>query len=168
MPVRRRSTPVSINASTAAFTFSTPASANTTGVVVEPMCPTGVQQHGHAVHRCERLGHTPGKDPSREVVDHRMEIGACPIEQANDGRVNVPHLVWAGRAQSHLRLSGMPRNRGRRQPYWRTGGTTSTATRTPCRAAARGPPRCRSGRGGSRLTSPCPRSLDLDARQSMR
>ena len=32
---KRRSTPVSINASTAAFTFSTPASANTTGVVVE-------------------------------------------------------------------------------------------------------------------------------------
>src|SRR4030095_13528481 len=32
---KRGSTPASTNASTAAFTFSTPASANTTGVVVE-------------------------------------------------------------------------------------------------------------------------------------
>ena len=33
-----------------------------------------------------------------------MEIGAGPIQQANDGRLDVPHLVSSSRAKAHLRL----------------------------------------------------------------
>src|SRR5215472_12094430 len=33
-----------------------------------------------------------------------MKIGAGPGEQADDGRVDVPHLVSSSRAQAHLRL----------------------------------------------------------------
>ena len=51
--------------------------------------PTGVEQHGHTGGRCERVGDSPCQDASREVVDHGMEIGAGPIEQADDSRVDV-------------------------------------------------------------------------------
>jgi hypothetical protein len=34
-----------------AFTFSTPASANTSGVAFEGVAPTGFDKHGHTVHR---------------------------------------------------------------------------------------------------------------------
>jgi hypothetical protein len=62
---------------------------------------------GRAVDRSERLGHAPRQDSSREVIDHGVRIGACPVKQANYGRVDVPHRVRAGRAQPHLRLRRM-------------------------------------------------------------
>src|SRR5713226_4659 len=101
----RRSTPVVIRSSTWAFTFSTPASAKTTGVVSEGVAgPTGVEQHGDAVDGCECVGDSPRQDASREVVDHGMEIGAGPVEQADDGGVDVPHLVGSRRAKPDLRF----------------------------------------------------------------
>ena len=33
-----------------------------------------------------------------------MEIGAGPVEQADDGRVDVPHLVSSSRGKAHLWL----------------------------------------------------------------
>src|ERR1700680_2366146 len=36
-----------------------------------------------------------------------MEIDAGPVEQANDGGVDVPHLVGSCRAQPDLRFHGM-------------------------------------------------------------
>ena len=33
---------------------------------------TGVEQHGEAVDRCERVGDPPRQNPSGKVVDHRM------------------------------------------------------------------------------------------------
>ena len=104
----RRSTPVEMRASTWAFTFSTPASANTTGVVSEGVAPRlASSQHGHAVHRRECIGDSPRQDPSREVVDHRVHVGASPVEQTDDGGVDVPHLVGSRRAKAHLRLGRM-------------------------------------------------------------
>ena len=100
----RRSTPVVIRSSTWAFTFSTPASANTTGSSLRRRAPTGVEQHGHAVHRRKRVSDPPRQDPSREVVDHRVQVGARPVEQADDGGVDVPHLVGSRRSKAHLRL----------------------------------------------------------------
>ena len=101
----RRRTPEVIRSSTWAFTFSTPPSANTTGVVSERVAPlTGVNKDGHTVHRCERVGDSPRQDASREVVDHGMEIGARPVKQADDGGVDVPHLVGSRRSKAHLRL----------------------------------------------------------------
>jgi hypothetical protein len=38
------------------------------------------------------------------MVDHGMEIGAGPVEQADDGGVDVPHLVRARRAKPDLGL----------------------------------------------------------------
>src|SRR5438128_6917100 len=99
----RRSTPAVIRSSTWAFTFSTPASANTTGVVWR-RAPTGFDQHGHTVHRRKRLSDPPRQDPSREVVDHRVQVGAGPVEQADDGGVDVPHLIGSRRSKAHLRL----------------------------------------------------------------
>ena len=46
----------------------------------------------------------PRQDPSREVVDHRVQVGAGPVEQADDGGVDVPHLVGSRRSKAHLRL----------------------------------------------------------------
>ena len=61
-------------------------------------------QHGHTVHRRKRLRDPPCQDASREVVDNGMQIRAGSVEQTDDGRINVPHLVGAGRAEAHLRL----------------------------------------------------------------
>jgi hypothetical protein len=105
---RRRRTPVSINSSTWAFTFSTPASATTTGALVERVAPRLASSSTATVFdRCERVRHAPRQNPSREVVDHGVQIGACPVEQADDGSVDVPHLVSSGRAQPHLRFRRM-------------------------------------------------------------
>jgi hypothetical protein len=49
-----------------------------------------------------------------------MKIGAGPVEQADDGRVDVPHLVGSSRAKAHLRLRRVHAEAGRRQPFCRT------------------------------------------------
>src|ERR1700724_2799404 len=41
---------------------------------------------------------------SREVVDHGVEVGAGPVEQTDDGGVDVPHLVGSRRAKPYLRF----------------------------------------------------------------
>ena len=66
--------------------------------------PTGFDEHGDTVHRCKRLSDPPRQDPSREIVNHRVQVGAGPVEQANDGGVDVPHLVGLRRAKADLRL----------------------------------------------------------------
>src|SRR5919198_3143068 len=101
-------TPVAISASTWAFTFSTPASAKTTAAVSDRVAaPTCVEQHGYAVPGRERLGDAPRQDPSREIVDHGVQIGAGPIQQANDGRVDVPHLVGSSGSKPDLGFRGV-------------------------------------------------------------
>jgi len=57
----RRSTPVVTSSSTWALTFSTPASANTTGVASQRVAPSGFNQNRHSVHRRKRIG-----DPQRQ------------------------------------------------------------------------------------------------------
>ena len=44
------------------------------------------------------------RNPSREVVDHRVQVSARPVEQTDDGGVDVPHLVGSRRSKAHLRL----------------------------------------------------------------
>src|SRR5215204_4106922 len=95
---RRRRTPVWINASTWAFTFSTPASASTTGVMSEGVAARLASSSTVTVHRRKRVGDSPGQDASGEIVDHGVQIGAGPVEQADDGGVDVPHLIRARRA----------------------------------------------------------------------
>jgi hypothetical protein len=36
-----------------------------------------------------------------------MQVGASSVEQADDGRVHVPHLVGSHRAKAHLRFGRM-------------------------------------------------------------
>jgi hypothetical protein len=62
----------------------------------------------------------PRQGPSREVVDHRVQVGAGSVEQADDGGVDVPHLVGSRRAKARLRLRGVDAEPGRRQPNFRT------------------------------------------------
>src|ERR1700676_3643576 len=86
----RRSTPVVIRSSTWAFTFSTPPSANTTGVVSEGVAARLASSSTVTLLTGgERVGDSPGQDASREIVDHGMEIGAGPVEQADDGGVDA-------------------------------------------------------------------------------
>lgn len=69
----RRNTPVVIRSSTWAFTFSAPASANTTGVVSEGVAPRlGFDQHGHAVHRRKRIS-----DRHAKIRQEKLSITAC-------------------------------------------------------------------------------------------
>jgi hypothetical protein len=64
----------------------------------------------------KHLRHPPRQDPSREVVDHSMEIDAGAVEQANDGGVDVPHLVSARRSKAHLWLCWMTAEAGAAPP----------------------------------------------------
>src|SRR5882672_9134302 len=100
----RRRTPAVIRSSTWAFTFSTPASANTTGVVSEGVAPRLASTSTATLFIGERISDPPRQDPSREVVDHRVQVGASPVEQADEGGVDVPHLVGSRRSKAHLRL----------------------------------------------------------------
>src|SRR5262249_52982187 len=47
---------------------------------------------------------TPRQDPSREVVDHRVQVGAGSVEQTDDGGVDMPHLVGSRRSKANLGL----------------------------------------------------------------
>ena len=82
--------------------------------------PTGFDEHDHTVHGRERFSNAPRQDPSRKVVDHRVQIGAGPVEQADDGGVDVPHLVGARRRRPTVGFAGCTRSRVRRQPFCRT------------------------------------------------
>jgi len=66
--------------------------------------PTGFDEHGHTVHGRERFSNAPRQDPSRKVVDHRVQVHAGSVEQANNGSVDVPHLVGARRSKADRRL----------------------------------------------------------------
>ena len=98
-----------------------------------------------------------------------MEIGAGPVEQADDGGVDVPHLVGACRAQPTFGFAGCTRSRGRRQPYVRTrwyqvdgeAQTVAEPLREDGERAGRDVPVVRRGHHG--LDHP-----DLSERQSMR
>src|SRR5262245_49581418 len=102
----RRRAPLVINSSMWAFTFSTPASANTTGVVSEGIAPRPASTSTATLFAGANVSATR-EDPSREIVDHRVQVGASPVEQADDGGVDVPHFVGASRSQANLRLGRM-------------------------------------------------------------
>ena len=118
--------------------------------------PTGFDEHDHTVHGRERFSNAPRQDPSREVVDHGVEVDAGPVKQADDGGVDVPHLVSARRSKAHLRLCGVHAEAGAAPPVLRRGGTRWRARPRPCRAAAPGLRACRSGRASIGVRSPCP------------
>jgi hypothetical protein len=68
---------------------------------------TGLEQHGHAGDRRERVGDSPPEDPAREVIDHRVQVGAGPVEQADHRGVDVPHLVGSCSSKAYLGLRWM-------------------------------------------------------------
>jgi hypothetical protein len=117
----RRRTPAAIRSSTSAFTFSTPASANTTGVVADGVAARlASTRTATLLTGAKRIRDSPRQDPLREVVDHRVHVGAGAVKQADDGGVDKPRLVdWVVRMPT-FGLAGCTRSRGRRQPYFRT------------------------------------------------
>src|SRR6516164_4846347 len=114
----RRSTPVVIRSSTSALTFSTPASANTTGVGSERVAPrlastrtatllTGanVSATRHAKMRREKLSITAWRY-ARVPSSRRMTVvSMCHISSARVVRRPI------------FGFAGCTRRRGRRQPY---------------------------------------------------
>src|ERR1700722_13390847 len=103
----RRSTPVVIRSSTWAFTFSTPASANTTGVVSEGVAARLASSSTVTLLTGANVSTTRHAKMRREKLLRGMEIGAGSVEQADDGGVDVPHLVGSRRAQPDLRFHWM-------------------------------------------------------------
>ena len=87
--------------------------------------PTGLDKDSHAVHRRKRVRDPPRQDPSREVVDHRVQVSAGAVEQADDGRVDLPRLVGS-RGSKAIGFTRCMRSRGRRQPKFCRDGTRST------------------------------------------
>ena len=55
----------------------------------------------------ERSDDVPGEDPPREVVDHRSQVDATAVEQADQRGVDVPDFVNARSADAHFGLGGM-------------------------------------------------------------
>jgi hypothetical protein len=49
-----------------------------------------------------------------------VQVGAGPVDQADDGGVDVSHLVGSRRAKAHLWLRRVHAEPGRRQPNFRT------------------------------------------------
>jgi hypothetical protein len=95
----------------------------------------------YVVHRRKRTSDPPRQDPSRRVVDDRVQIGSAPVEQADDGGVDVPRLV--GSFQGRRLAWRCTRSRGRRQHFCPTRGTSWGEAQTlPSRCAS--PARVRS------------------------
>jgi len=126
-----------INASTCAFTVLHARSASTTGVVSEGAAARLASSSTLTLLTGANVSATrQAKMPSREIVNHGMEIGAGPVEQADDGGVDVPHLVPRESCEALSSVSpdargaggGASRSAGR-------GGTQVEARPRPCRVA---------------------------------
>src|SRR2546425_1368834 len=104
---RRRRTPVWINSSTWAFTFSTPASASTTGAVSEGAATRLASSSTVTLLTGANVSATRHAKIRREKLSITAWRYARPVEQADDGGVNVPHFVSPRRAQPNLRLRRM-------------------------------------------------------------
>src|SRR4029079_956194 len=69
--------------------------------------PTGLEQDGHSIGRSKRVRYAPRENSRREVVDHGVQIRPGAVKQADDRRVDMPHLVRPCRAKPDLRLCRM-------------------------------------------------------------
>lgn len=77
-----------------------------------------VAQVAHRASRCvahdvggprrgELSGEPPGEDPAGKIVDDRVEVQACAIEQPDDRHVHVPDRVGALGADADARFGGI-------------------------------------------------------------
>jgi len=114
---------VAINASTCALTFPRRVRHDHWGTRCTGRAPSGLEQHGDGATWCERVGHAPPENSSREVVDDGVQIGACPVEQADH---HVPGLEIAVRDATLMRGTHRVGERDRirkdpidRQSAWR-------------------------------------------------
>ncbi len=67
----------------------------------------GVEQELRGEFGIERSEDIPGKDPSRENVDHRTQVNTAAIEQTDQRGVDVPDFIGSRRADADLRLDRM-------------------------------------------------------------
>ena len=93
----------------------------------------------------------PSQDAAREVVDHRVQIGAASIEQPDQRGVDVPDLIGARGPNPDLRLGRMNALPGP-SPVVITDQAIPACSpkQKPCRGVERGSPGCRWGRVGTR------------------
>src|SRR5262245_10573853 len=152
----RRSTPVVINLSTSAFTFSTPASAKTAGVVSDGVAVRLASTSTATLFAGVNVSATRRARIRREKLSITVEIGTTPVEQADDGGVDVPHLVGASRSQTDFWLGRVHAKLGP-APVVHAHEAIPGRGRGADRAEPlpRGRRACRSGRGGTPAGSPC-------------
>jgi hypothetical protein len=117
----RRRTPASINASIWAFTFSTPASASTTGALVERVAPRVASSSTATLLTGANVSATRHARIRRE----KWSITACRYARVPPSRrmtvVSMCHISSGPVVRSPtFGFAGCTRSRGRRQPYCRT------------------------------------------------
>src|SRR5262245_16820042 len=117
----RRRTPVSINASTCAFTFSTPASASTTGVVSEGAAARLASSSTLTLLTGANVSATRQAKMRRE----KLSITAWTWARVPPSRritvVSMCHISFGRVVRSPIfGFAGCTRRRGRRQPCCRT------------------------------------------------
>ena len=67
----------------------------------------GVQKHQESVPGIEALAYSPGKNPTGEVVDYRMNVRSSPVKEPNHTGVDMPKLIGHRRSNTDLWLFGM-------------------------------------------------------------
>ncbi len=68
---------------------------------------SSLEEDLESVRRIESLRHSPPENPSREVVDHGVDIRMASVEESNHGGVDVPDLIGRRRTDSKSWLRGM-------------------------------------------------------------
>ena len=54
---------------------------------------SSLEEDRESVRRIESLRHSPPENPSREVIDHGVEIRMASVKAPNHGGVDVPDLI---------------------------------------------------------------------------
>jgi hypothetical protein len=73
------------------------------------------EQHLARGRRLQSHSHGPGQDSPREVVDDRMDMRPRPVEEFDDGGVDMPSDVRLGGAYA---VTPVHTNQPRRPPSW--------------------------------------------------
>ena len=69
--------------------------------------PSSLKEDRDRAGRIELVRQPPGQNATREVVDDGVQESLAAVEQPDDGRINVPCLVWLSRTETDLGLGRM-------------------------------------------------------------
>jgi len=66
-----------------------------------------VEKEGYGAPGYESVSHSPGENPAREIVDHRLQVRTSSVEKPNHGCIDMPVLVWRRRSNPGFWLGGV-------------------------------------------------------------